>query len=106
MLQSGGGVSAFFKKHRGAVVASTTLMAPMSRAFVADIQRFSRQHDIETVHFKKGQRKDDETKKRLQNFHQEEGVLYIGIAQERFQGFRVTKIALLSFTFFDFSSQY
>ncbi len=91
MLQSGGGVSAFFKKHRGAVVASTTLMAPMSRAFVADIQRFSRQHDIETVHFKKGQRKDDETKKRLQNFHQEEGVLYIGIAQERFQGFRVTK---------------
>ena len=54
MLQSGSGVSAFFKKHRGAVVASTTLMVPMSRAFVADIQRFSRQHDIEMVRFKKG----------------------------------------------------
>ena len=29
MLQTGGGVSAFFKQYRGAVVASTVLMAPM-----------------------------------------------------------------------------
>ena len=34
MLQTGGGVSAFFRHHRGAVVASTTLMAPMSQDFV------------------------------------------------------------------------
>ena len=36
-LQTGGGVVGFFREHRGAVVASTTLMAPMSKAFVADI---------------------------------------------------------------------
>jgi hypothetical protein len=41
MLQTGGGVSAFFKQHRGALVASTTLMAPMSQTFVADIHQFS-----------------------------------------------------------------
>jgi hypothetical protein len=34
LLQTGGGVSAFFKHHRSAVVASTTLMASMSQTFV------------------------------------------------------------------------
>jgi hypothetical protein len=91
MLQTGGGVSAFFKGHRGAVVASTTLMAPMSKAFVADIQRFAEENELEVVRFHKGQRKDDETNKRLRGFHQKEGVLYIGVAQEKFGAFRVTK---------------
>jgi len=34
MLQTGGGVAIFFKKHRGATVASTSLIVPISRAFV------------------------------------------------------------------------
>ena len=91
MLQTGGGVSAFFRNHRGAVVASTTLMAPMSKAFVADIHRFAQQNELEMVRFYKGQRKDDETKRRLKDFHQTEGVFYIGVAQEKFSAFRVTK---------------
>lgn len=91
MLQTGGGVSTFFRGHRGAVVASTTLMAPMSKTFVADIHKFCKQNALERVRFKKGQRKDDETKKRLKDFNQAEGVLYIGVAQEKFSAFRVTK---------------
>ena len=91
MLQTGGGVSAFFKGHRGAVVASTTLMAPMSKVFVAAIRRFATQNGLEIVRFHKGQRKDDETKKRFRDFHHKEGVLYIGVAQEKFGAFRVTK---------------
>lgn len=91
MLQTGGGVSAFFRQHRGAVVASTTLMAPMSKSFIAAIRRFATNNDLDMVRFYKGQRKDDETKKRLKDFHQSEGVLYIGVAQEKFGAFRVTK---------------
>ena len=91
MLQTGGGVSTFFKQHRGALVASTTLMAPMSKTFVADIHKFSKHNALEMVRFKPGQRKDDETKQRLKDFHQQEGVLYIGVAQEKFGAFRVTK---------------
>jgi len=90
-LQTGGGVVGFFREHRGAVVASTTLMAPMSQAFVADIQRFAKREGVEIVHFAKGQRKDEETQRRLRDFPCEEGVLYIGVAQEKFAGFRVTK---------------
>ena len=91
MLQTGGGVSAFFRHHRGSVVASTTLMAPMSAAFVARIHRYAVQNDLEMVRFHKGQRKDDETRKRLKDFTHAEGVVYIGVAQEKFSAFRVTK---------------
>ena len=34
-LQTGGGVVGFFREHRGAVVASTSLMGPMSKACAA-----------------------------------------------------------------------
>ena len=37
MLPTGGGVVTFFKGHRGAKVASTTLMAPISHTFVMAI---------------------------------------------------------------------
>jgi hypothetical protein len=42
-------VSTFFKQHRGALVASTTLMAPMSQTFVADIHQFSKHNALERV---------------------------------------------------------
>jgi hypothetical protein len=91
MLQTGGGVSHFFRKHRGAIVASTTLMAPMSKGFIASIHRFIKENALEKVRFFKGQRKDEETKRRLKDFHQTEGVLYVGVAQEKFNAFRVIK---------------
>ena len=90
-LQTGGGVVGFFREHRGAQVASTTLMAPMSKDFVQRVHTFAKQHDLEIVRFSKGQRKDEETLVRLKDFPESEGVLYIGVAQEKFAGFRVMK---------------
>jgi hypothetical protein len=72
-LQTGAGVAAFFKGHRGARVASTTLMAPMSRAFVGEIERFARREQREVVRFTKG--KDTVTKDRLKRFNEPEGLL-------------------------------
>ena len=91
LLRTGGGVVAFFQGQRDAKVASTTLMAPMSQAFVAAIHRFAKREGIEIVHFAKGQRKANETQRRLKDFHDPEGILYIGVAQEKFAAFRVTK---------------
>jgi len=91
MLQTGAGVATFFKQHRGAKVASTVLMGPMSHAFVRAIRDFARREGVQIVAFAKGERKDEVTKKRLQGFSAAEGVLYIGKAQEKFASFRVTK---------------
>jgi len=82
-LAYGGGVAGFFVGHRGNLYASTALMDPMSKAFVADIHHFTATRGLELVHFGKGQRKDDVTQRLLPGFAAGEGVLYVGRAQEK-----------------------
>lgn len=83
ILQSEGGVAWFWRKHRGYDFASSALMAPMTTAFVESIERFAEREDIQLVNFRKGQRKEDIAKAYLQNFEANEGVLFIGKAQEK-----------------------
>jgi len=42
MLQSEGGVVRFFRQHRGHKFASSALMDPMTKAFVASMDRFAK----------------------------------------------------------------
>ena len=82
-LAYGGGVAGFFTGHRGNVYTSTALMDPMSKAFVADIHHFIAARGLELVAFAKGQRKDDIAHEFLARFTDEEGVLFVGRAQEK-----------------------
>ena len=82
-LAYGGGVAGFFTSHRGYAYASTALMDPMSKAFVADIHHFIAARGVDLVHFAKGQRKDEVTQRLLAGFTGAEGVLYVGRAQEK-----------------------
>jgi hypothetical protein len=82
-LAYGGGVSGFFVGHRGHHYASTALMDPMTKAFVADIHGFVAARGLELVHFAKGQRKDDLAQQFLAKFAEPEGVLFVGRAQEK-----------------------
>ena len=58
-LQREGGVASFFRFHRGYQFASSGLMDPISKAFIAAMETFARRESIAVVHFRKGQRKDD-----------------------------------------------
>jgi hypothetical protein len=82
-LAYGGGAAGFFVGHRGHQYASTALMDPMTKTFVADVHHFVAAHDLDLVHFGKGERKDDITQRFLAEFTAEEGVLYVGRAQEK-----------------------
>ena len=82
-LAYGGGVAGFFTGHRGYRYASTALMDPMSKAFVADIHHFIAARGVDLVHFARGQRKDEVTQRLLAGFTGTEGVLYVGRAQEK-----------------------
>jgi hypothetical protein len=82
-LAYGGGVQGFFVAHRGYHYASTALMDPMTKAFVADIHGFVAARGLELVSFAKGQRKDDLAQEFLTRFTDEEGVLFVGRAQEK-----------------------
>jgi len=81
-LAYGGGVQGFFVGHRGHHYASTALMDPMTKAFVADIHGFVAARGLELVSFGK-ERKDDVAQQFLARFTGSEGVLFVGRAQER-----------------------
>jgi hypothetical protein len=87
-LQTDRGVVGFFRFHRGYPVVSTALMAPMTTAFVEEIERFVAHQKVPLLTFERGQRKDDIAAKHLADFRGEEGVLFVGKAQEKARVFR------------------
>ncbi len=82
-LQSTAGVAHFFRAQRGATFASSALMDPMTTAFIAALERFARTQGIPLLTFAKGQRKDDVAAAYLAQCGQEDGVLFMGKAQEK-----------------------
>lgn len=90
-LQSEAGAWWFLRRHRGYPVASSALMAPISRAFIAAIEGFVKDKDLPLVTFEKGQRKDAIAAKHLTRFGQEEGIMFVGKAQEKTTTFRTHK---------------
>ena len=90
-LQFEGGVVKFFRSHRGHPFASSALMDPMTKSFVAATERFAKQEQIPVVQFRKGQRKDDVMAEHLARFDQPEGVVMLGKAQEKTPVFRTEK---------------
>ena len=82
-LQRVGGVVWYLRGHLGQRFASTATVAPKTTAFVAAVERFADEAGVDLVRFSKHQRKDDLTQQYLKGFDADEGVLYIGRAQEK-----------------------
>src|SRR5215831_17177714 len=74
-LQTDRGVAAFFRCHRGATFASSALMDPISKSFIAAVVRFVLQEQIPLITFAKGQRKDDVAKEYHARSDGSEGIL-------------------------------
>jgi hypothetical protein len=90
-LQYEQGIVQFFRTHRGQPLPSAALMQPMTRNFVAALERFVAQQAIPLVAFRKGERKDDVMAEHLRRFSADEGVVFIGKAQEKTKVFRTEK---------------
>jgi hypothetical protein len=90
-LQYAGGVATFLRQHRGYLFASSVLLEPISRAFVAKMAAFAVAHQIPVISFPKGQRKDELAKAALAQFPGTEGVLFVGKAQEKTPVMRTEK---------------
>ena len=90
-LQHDRGVVTFFRYHRQQPVVSSALMAPISTAFIKNIEAFAHDHAIPLFSFTKDQRKDDVAAVYRARFPAREGVLFIGKAQEKVPVFRTEK---------------
>jgi hypothetical protein len=93
-LQRAEGIVGFIRGHLGQPIASTAVIAPMSRDFVARLRAFAGAHAIPCIDFARGQRKDEVMHEHLARFEaagRREGVLFIGRAQEKDTVFRTEK---------------
>src|SRR5262245_13079859 len=90
-LQYEQGIVRFFREHRGQPLPSAALMSPMTRGFVAALEDFAGRHEIPLVQFEKGQRKDTVMAEHLRRFAGEEGVVFVGKAQENTPVFRTER---------------
>ena len=67
------------------------MMSPMTRSFVAALEDFVARHEIPLVQFEKGQRKDTVMAEHLRHFTREEGMVFVGKAQENTPVFRTER---------------
>ena len=91
LLQTSGGINFYWTEMRGFKFASSALMKPMTQEFVARIEEFASREHIDIISFEKGQRKEDVAAEYLARFPLEEGVLFIGKAQEKTKVFRTER---------------
>lgn len=90
-LQYETGIVRFFREHRGQPLPSAALMSPMTRSFVAALEDFVARQGIALVQFCPGQRKDTVMAEHLHSFAREEGVVFVGKAQENTPVFRTER---------------
>jgi hypothetical protein len=92
-LTTAGGIAAFCRGYFGHRFASTKQAIARTEAFVKSIHAFIQQEGLELVHFQKGQRKDDVFQQKLRHFKKPEGVVFVGVAQEKNHLPRTTRMA-------------
>jgi DNA-binding transcriptional ArsR family regulator len=90
-LQHAGGLLGYVQRQLGLPIASTAPLGKITDAFTAAMRRFARNQQLPWVDFVKGQRKDDVMHEHLARFTSEEGVLFIGRAQEKTVLFRTER---------------
>lgn len=82
-LTSEPGVASYFRYHLGHRFASTKQAAAITDAFIVKIRDFIHDHNIPLVRFHKGQRKDQVFQEHLRRFKPSQGVVFVGVAQEK-----------------------
>lgn len=90
-LQVGGQLASFLVHHRGQPIPSPALLGKMTAAFKTSVESFAAQQDLSIVHFERDQRKDDLAAEHRKDFHSNEGVYLIGVAQEKAWAFKANK---------------
>jgi hypothetical protein len=105
-LQTSGGLCYFLQTHLGHPIPSPALFKPLHDRFVSAVPAFAQRYRIPLIAFEPKQRKDDIVADYRQRFTGREGVVVIGVAQEKMRSFKAHKRAGPgSKVTFDFSRQ-
>ena len=92
-LQSSGGVVTFLE-HRGQTIPSPALFGKITEAFKRELRAWAEQEGLPWLEFHKGERKDDVVQPYRERFTANggtDGVVLVGVAQEKASTWRATK---------------
>jgi len=105
-LQAPGQLVRFCREHLGKPIASPALFGPLHDRFVKSVQTYAVEHEVPLIHFERGQRKDRIAAQYRAHSTVDDGVVFIGIAQEKATSFKARKVVAESGgVAFDFSRQ-
>ena len=90
-LQTSGGLCYFLRDHLGHPIPSPALFTPMLDRFVRAIKTYASTHAVPLITFERGQRKDDIVADYRARRPMAEGVVVIGVAQEKMRAFKAQK---------------
>jgi hypothetical protein len=90
-LQTSGGLCYFLRDHRGHPIPSPALFTPMHDRLIAAIKTYAATQDVPLIAFERGQRKDDVVAEHRAQRSTADGVVVIGVAQEKMRAFKAQK---------------
>ncbi|MEJ5315338.1 MAG: hypothetical protein WHS45_13335 [Anaerolinea sp.] len=94
-----------FLRQQGYPIPSPAILGKLTDEYKAAVEAFAVQHDIPLVHFARGVRKDDIAAEYRARHGEQEGVLFIGIAQERATAYKAHKRTQGQQVFFDYARE-
>ena len=104
-MQIPGQLITFLVQHRKQKIPSPALLHKMTQNFIQDVKRYAEENDIPIIHFKHGERKDDIAAKMRRKYPAKNGVVFIGVAQEKAYAFKGRKKTQKGYIGFDYSRQ-
>ncbi|MGQ0737298.1 MAG: hypothetical protein ACT4QD_27090 [Acidobacteriota bacterium] len=90
-LQTSGGLCYFLRDHLGHPIPSPALFTPMLDRYVGAIKTYATTGDVPLITFERGQRKDDVVADYRARRPLADGVIVIGVAQEKMRAFKAHK---------------
>jgi hypothetical protein len=103
-LQMGGQLVRFLQ-HRGYKIPSPAILGKMTNAYKKAVEIFAEEEGIPLFHFERGVRKDDIAAQYREQRGDKEGILFIGIAQERAYAYKAHKKVQGQMVRFEYSRQ-
>jgi hypothetical protein len=91
ILQTPGHLCTFLREHLGYPVPSPAVIRPLHDRFIQAVQIFAAQQQVPLITFERDQRKDDLAAEYRAHFAADEGVVFIGVAQEKANSFKCHK---------------
>jgi hypothetical protein len=106
LLQAPGHIATFCRQQLNAPIASPALFRPLLERFTHAVNAFAEHRAVPIIHFARGQKKDAiAAQQRARCTADDEGVVFIGIAQEKATSFKGHKAMTEQGVSFSFSRQ-